>query len=93
MIVDLWAPWCGPCRVVGPALEQLAGELAGRAKLVKVNVDEAPAVQRRFGVRGIPTLVLLQGGRELGRKVGAAPLGELRSWLASSLSPAEVGHD
>src|SRR5918998_348770 len=56
VLVDLWAPWCGPCRVVGPILEQLAGELAGRVKLVRVNVDKAPGVQRRFGVRGIPTL-------------------------------------
>ena len=81
VVVDLWAPWCGPCRVVGPVLEQLAGELAGRVKLVKVNVDDAPGVQRRFGVRGIPTLLVLHGGREVGRKVGAAPLAELRSWL------------
>ncbi len=90
-MVDLWAPWCGPCRVVGPALEQLAAEFAGRVKLVKVNVDNAPRVQGRFGVRGIPTLVLLREGREVGRKVGAAPLGELRSWLESSMSRSEVG--
>ena len=81
MVVDLWAPWCGPCRVLGPSLEQLAGELAGKVKLVKVNVDEAPGVQRRFAVRGIPTLVILREGKEVGRKVGAAPLAELRSWL------------
>jgi thioredoxin 2 len=91
VVVDLWAPWCGPCRVVGPALEQLAAEFAGRVKLVKVNVDNAPRVQGRFGVRGIPTLVLLREGREVGRKVGAAPLGELRSWLESSMSRSEVG--
>ena len=83
MVVDLWAPWCGPCRVVGPSLEQLAGELAGQVKLVKVNVDEAPGVQRRFAVQGIPTLVVLRDGREVGRKVGAAPLPELRTWLRS----------
>ncbi len=83
MVVDLWAPWCGPCRVVGPSLEQLAGELAGQVKLVKVNVDEAPGVQRRFAVQGIPTLVVLRDGREVGRKVGAAPVAELRSWLQS----------
>ena len=88
VVVDLWAPWCGPCRVVGPLLEQLAGELAGRVKLVRVNVDKAPGVQRRFGVRGIPTFVILRDGREVGRKVGAAPLVELRSWLESSMTPA-----
>ena len=83
MVVDLWAPWCGPCRVVGPVLEQLAGEFAGQVKLVKVNVDDAPGVQRRFAVRGIPTLVVLRDGQEVGRKVGAAPPAELRSWLQS----------
>lgn len=90
VLVDLWAPWCGPCRVVGPLLEQLARELAGSLKLVKVNVDKAPRVQARFGVRGVPTFVLLREGRETGRRVGAAPLGELRSWLESSLGPAGV---
>lgn len=88
VLVDLWAPWCAPCRMVSPALEQLAGELAGRLKLVKVNVDVAPGVQRRFGVRGIPTLVLLSGGREISRKVGAAPLSDLRAWVESALAQA-----
>lgn len=92
VLVDLWAPWCGPCRVVSPVLEKLAGELAGRVKLVKVNVDKAPNVQRRFGVRGVPTFVLLRDGREVGRKVGAAPLGDLRSWLQSSLGSAHSAH-
>jgi thioredoxin 2 len=86
VVVDLWAPWCGPCRVVGPVLEQLAGELAGQVKIVKVNVDEAPGVQHRFAVRGIPTLVVWREGREVGRKVGAAPQAELRSWLRSFTS-------
>lgn len=90
MVVDLWAPWCGPCRVLGPTLEQLAGEFAGRVKLVRVNVDTAPRTQSRFEVRGVPTLVLLRDGREVGRKVGAAPLGDLRSWLKSSTSQSEV---
>ena len=88
VVVDLWAPWCGPCRVVGPLLEQLAAELAGRVKLVRVNVDRAPGVQRRFGVQGIPTLVVLRDGREVGRKVGAAPLDQLRAWLESSMGRA-----
>ncbi|MFP5316721.1 MAG: thioredoxin [Acidimicrobiia bacterium] len=88
VLVDLWAPWCGPCRMVSPALEQLAREQAGKLKLVKVNVDVAPGVQRRFAVRGIPTLVLLSGGREVSRKVGAAPLPDLRAWVASALAQA-----
>ena len=90
VLVDLWAPWCGPCRMVSPALEQLAGELAGRLKLVKVNVDVAPAIQRRFGVRGIPTLVLLRDGREVARKVGAAPLAALRAWVTAAIGSVEA---
>jgi thioredoxin 2 len=90
VLVDLWAPWCGPCRTVSPLLEQLATEFAGRLKLVKVNVDRAPGVQRRFGVRGVPTLVLLQNGREVDRRVGASPLPALRSWLASKTRQAGV---
>ena len=85
VLVDLWAPWCGPCRMVSPALESLARELAGRVKLVKVNVDEAPGLARRFGVRSIPTLVVVSGGRELARQVGAAPEGALRAWLEKAL--------
>jgi thioredoxin 2 len=85
VVVDLWAPWCGPCRTISPILEQLAGEFAGQAKLVKVNVDQAPQVQSRFGVQGIPTLVVLQDDREVARQVGAAPADRLRAWVASSL--------
>ncbi len=86
VVVDLWAPWCGPCRTVSPLLVELAGQYAGRMKLVKVNVDESPSVQARFGVQGIPTFVLLDGGREVGRLVGAHPLEQLRSWFDSTVS-------
>jgi thioredoxin 2 len=86
IVVDLWAPWCGPCRVVSPLLEQLAQELAGRIRLVKVNVDQAPTVQARFGVQGIPTFVLLREGREISRLVGAHPLQGLRDWIESGLA-------
>jgi thioredoxin 2 len=86
VLLDLWAPWCGPCRAVSPALEALARQFAGRLKLVKVNVDEAPEVGRRFEVQGIPTLVVLDGGRVRSRKTGAAPEPELREWLERSLS-------
>lgn len=85
VIVDLWAPWCGPCRTVSPILEQLATEFAGRCKLVKVNVDGAPQISARFAVQGIPTLVLLRDGRELSRQIGAAPAGRLRDWIETSL--------
>jgi thioredoxin 2 len=91
VVVDLWAPWCGPCRTVSPVLEQLAGEFAGRCKLVKVNVDVARRVQARFGVRGIPTLVALREGREVARHVGAAPADRLRSWISASAADALGG--
>jgi len=84
--VDLWAPWCGPCRMVSPALEQLAGERAGRIKLVKVNVDESPRLQQRFGIQSIPTLMLLRDGKVIARQVGAAPVDTLRAWLDQSLA-------
>ena len=86
VLVDFWAPWCGPCRMVSPALEQIANERAGRLKLVKVNTDEAPSLSQRFGVRGIPTLVMLRQGQEVARSVGAQPAPVLRSWVDRQLS-------
>ena len=80
VLVDLWAPWCGPCRVVAPGVERAAQELAGRLKAVKVNVDEAPRVAERFGVQGIPTLLVLRQGREVARQVGAVPPAALVGW-------------
>ena len=88
VVVDLWAPWCGPCRVVGPVLEQLATEFAGRCKLVRVNVDDAPATSRRFDVRGVPTLVAMRDGHEVGRQVGAAPADQLRRWIGTVVADA-----
>jgi thioredoxin 2 len=88
VLLDLWAPWCGPCRMVSPALERLAVANAGRVKLVKVNVDEAPDIAERFGVRGIPTLIVLRNGTEVARQVGAQPEPVLRSWLEDALRKA-----
>jgi thioredoxin 2 len=85
VLVDLWAPWCGPCRMVSPALAQLAGELAGQLKLVKVNVDEAPKLQQRYGVQAIPTLMVLRKGQVIARQAGAAPAPALRAWLEQAL--------
>jgi thioredoxin 2 len=85
VLVDLWAPWCGPCRMVSPALEQLARGMAGRLKLVKVNVDESPRLAERFAVQGIPTLLLLRGGEVVARQTGAAPEHALRAWLEQAL--------
>ena len=73
VLVDLWAPWCAPCRLVAPVLERLASRYAGRLKVVKVNVDHSPVAAARFDARSIPTLVLVRGGRTVGRVVGAQP--------------------
>jgi thioredoxin 2 len=89
VLLDLWAPWCGPCRMVSPALERLARANAGRVKLVKVNVDEAPAISDRFGVRGIPTLIVLRHGAVVARQTGAPPEPALRAWLDGALHDAD----
>jgi thioredoxin 2 len=82
VVVDLWAPWCGPCRMIAPVLEELAARHAGRLKVVKVNVDEEPALGARFDARSIPLLVVLREGREVDRIVGALPRPALEARLA-----------
>jgi len=90
VVVDLWAPWCGPCRMVSPVLERLAARHAGQLKVVKVNVDENPDLGGRYGAQSIPLLVLVRDGRKVDRLVGAAPEPQLASWLAPHL-PAAAG--
>ena len=77
VLLDVWAPWCGPCHMIAPAVEQLAAELAGRARVAKLNLDENQATANRFGVRSIPTLLVLKGGREVDRIVGVQPKSEI----------------
>lgn len=86
VLVDLWAPWCGPCRTIGPLVEQAGKDLAGHLKVVKVNVDVAPKISQQFGVQGIPTLLLLRNGREVSRQVGALPGHALRAWIDGELA-------
>jgi thioredoxin 2 len=81
VMIDLWAPWCGPCKMVTPVVERLATRHAGRLKLVKLNVDAAPGIAARYQIQGIPLLVLWRDGRELDRLVGAAPERDIESWL------------
>ena len=85
VLVDFWAEWCGPCKAIGPALEELAGEMDGQITIAKVNVDENPETPTKYGVRGIPTLMIFKGGELAATKVGAIPKQELQSWVQSNL--------
>ncbi|GAA4788887.1 thioredoxin [Actinomycetospora chlora] len=85
VLVDLWAAWCGPCRMVAPVVERAAREYAGRLKVVKVDVDRAPSIAARYDARSIPTLLLLRSGRVIGRQVGAPPGERLLAWVAAEL--------
>jgi thioredoxin 2 len=86
VVVDLWAQWCGPCRAVSPALEKVARDLAGQIKLVKVDVDAAPRLSQRYEVQSIPTLLVVENGQVVSRKIGALPAPALRSWVEQVIS-------
>ncbi len=85
VLVDFWAEWCGPCRAIAPVLEELSGEMAGRLKIVKVNVDEAPDLAQQYEVRSIPTLLVIKGGQVAGQMVGAMPKSALKAKVESLL--------
>ena len=83
VLVDFWAEWCGPCRQIAPALEEISTELNGRVTIAKLNVDENPVAPSRYGVRGIPTLIIFKGGEVAATKVGALPKNKLKEWIES----------
>ncbi|MFB9953329.1 thioredoxin [Rhizobium puerariae] len=84
VVVDFWAEWCGPCKMIAPSLEEIATELAGKVKVAKLNIDENPELAAQYGVRSIPTLAVFKGGEVADIKVGAAPKTALSAWISSA---------
>ena len=85
VLVDFWAEWCGPCKMIGPSLEELSDELGDRVTITKINIDDNPDAPSKYGVRGIPTMILFKDGQPAATKVGAAPKGQLKAWLEGEL--------
>ncbi len=85
VVVDFWAEWCGPCRMIAPALDELSEELKDKITVAKVNIDENPGIPTRYGVRGIPTLMIFQNGQLAATKVGALPKSKIKEWIESSI--------
>ena len=85
VVVDFWAEWCGPCRMIAPALEEISGSLGEKVKIVKLNVDENPQIAAKYGIMSIPTLMLFKNGELASRQVGAAPKQKLEQWISGSV--------
>jgi thioredoxin 1 len=88
VVVDFWAEWCGPCRMIAPALEEIAGSMGDKVKIVKLNVDENPATATKYGIMSIPTLMIFKNGELASRQVGAAPKQKLEQWITSAVGAA-----
>ncbi|MCC2976204.1 thioredoxin TrxA [Sphingomonas sp. PL-96] len=85
VLVDFWAEWCGPCKMIGPSLEEISEELGEEVTIAKLNIDENPDAPGKYGVRGIPTMILFKNGEPTATKVGAAPKGQIKGWLQGEL--------
>jgi thioredoxin 1 len=85
VVVDFWAEWCGPCRQVAPVLEEVAGEMAGKVKIVKLNVDESPNTASKYGIQSIPTLMIFKNGEMTARQIGAAPKAKIVQWINGAI--------
>ena len=85
VVVDFWAEWCGPCKQIGPSLEEIAAEMGEEVTIAKVNIDDNPNAPSRYGVRGIPTMILFKGGEATSTKVGAAPKSAIENWIKESI--------
>jgi len=85
VVVDFWAEWCGPCKMIGPALEELSDEFGEKVTIAKINIDENPDAPAQYGVRGIPTMILFKDGAPASTKVGAAPKSQLKGWIESAI--------
>jgi thioredoxin 1 len=83
VLVDFWAEWCGPCKVIAPALDEIANEMTGKVTIAKINIDENPETPMKYGVRGIPTLILFKNGQVAATKIGALPKSKLHEWVES----------
>jgi thioredoxin 1 len=90
VVVDFWAEWCGPCRMIAPALEELSVELEDKVTIAKLNIDESPQTPSRYGVRGVPTLMIFNQGQVAATKVGALPKSKIKEWIEASIADVKV---